>query len=41
VVMLGQRTSKFKKDKFSEWLEFLYATAALRGVHLESVDAGA
>lgn len=32
VVMLGQRTSKFPKEKFSEWLEFLKATAALRGV---------
>jgi hypothetical protein len=32
VVMLGKRTSKFTKDKFSDWLEFLHATAALRGV---------
>lgn len=32
VVMLGQRTSKFGKGKFSEWLEFLHATAAARGV---------
>lgn len=32
VVMLGQRTSKFGKREFSEWLEFLHATAALRGV---------
>ena len=32
VVMLGQRTSKFVKSEFSEWLEFLHATAALRGV---------
>jgi hypothetical protein len=36
VVMLGQRTSKFDKPQFSEWLEFLYATAALRGVNLEA-----
>lgn len=32
VVMLGQRTSKFGKKRFSEWMEFLVATAALRGV---------
>lgn len=32
VVMLGQRTSQFKKPEFSEWMEFLKATAALRGV---------
>lgn len=32
VVMLGQRTSKFGKKKFSEWLEFLNAVAAQRGV---------
>lgn len=35
VVMLGQRTSKFKKGEFSEWLEFLHAIAAQRGVMLE------
>jgi hypothetical protein len=32
VVMLGLRTSKMGKKRFSEWLEFLKATAALRGV---------
>jgi hypothetical protein len=32
VVMLGQRTSKFGKKEFSDWLEFLHATAADRGV---------
>jgi hypothetical protein len=32
VVMLGQRTSKYGKGKFSEWLEFLHASAAARGV---------
>lgn len=31
-VMLGQRTSKFSKKSFSEWLEFLNATATDRGV---------
>jgi len=34
VVMLGQRTSKFTKAEFSEWTEFLYATASARGVKL-------
>lgn len=34
VVMLGQRTSEFKKKKFSEWLEFLHAVAVERGVDL-------
>lgn len=28
VVMLGQRTSKFKKKEFGEWLEFLHYLAA-------------
>jgi hypothetical protein len=32
VVMLGQRTSKYGKRKFSEWLEFLHASAAARDV---------
>lgn len=32
VVMLGQRTSKYGKRKFSDWLEFLRAAAAARGV---------
>lgn len=32
VVMLGQRTSQFGKKKFGEWLEFLNAVAAMRGV---------
>ena len=32
VVMLGDRTSKFGKKQFSEWLEFLHAVAADRGV---------
>jgi hypothetical protein len=38
VVMLGKRTSKFTKAEFSEWLDFLNATAALRGVDLEPVS---
>ncbi len=32
VVMLGQRTSKFAKKEFSDWLEFLNSVAADRGV---------
>ena len=38
VVLLGQRTSKFTKAEFSDWIEFLYATAADRGVQLPSID---
>jgi hypothetical protein len=34
VVMLGQRTSKFNKAQFADFIEFLYATAADREVHL-------
>jgi len=34
VVMLGQRTSKFTKPQFSEWIEFLYSTAVERDVRL-------
>lgn len=32
VVMLGKRTSKFGKKKFSEWMEFLHAEAVEQGV---------
>lgn len=35
MVMLGSRTSKFSKAQFSEWLEFLNATAADRDVILD------
>lgn len=34
VVMLGQRTREFGKREFSDWLEFLHATAIERGVIL-------
>lgn len=34
VVMLGQRTREFSKAEFSDWLEFLHATAAIRGVSI-------
>lgn len=40
VVMLGQRTSKFTKSEFSEWIEFLYSVAADRGVILHSIGEG-
>lgn len=32
MVVLGARTSKFSKRQFSEWLEFLHAEAASRGI---------
>ena len=32
VVMLGKRTSKFSKKEFSDFLEFLHAVAAEKGV---------
>ncbi len=32
MVLLGARTSKFSKREFSDWLEFLHAAAAARGV---------
>ena len=38
VVMLGQRTSKFSKAQFSEWIEFLLCVAAERGVKLPALD---
>jgi hypothetical protein len=34
VVMLGLRTSKMGKKRFSEWIDFLKATAADRGVNV-------
>lgn len=36
VVLLGMRTSQMGKRRFSEWLEFLHAVAADRGVALEN-----
>ncbi len=32
IVMLGRRTSQFGKKKFAEWMEFLFAAAALKNV---------
>lgn len=37
VVMLGDRTKLFSVSEFSEWLEFLHATAVDRGVKLNHV----
>lgn len=34
MVMLGARTREFSKREFSEWLDFLNATAAARGIYL-------
>lgn len=39
MVLLGQRTSKFGKKQFSDWLEFLHATAAARDVDLNYREA--
>jgi hypothetical protein len=39
VVMLGLRTSKMGKARFSEWLDFLHATAADRGVNIDKAAA--
>ena len=39
VVMLGLRTSKMGKRQFSEYLEFLHATAADRGVTVYAKEA--
>lgn len=35
MVMLGMRTRDMGKREFSEWLDFLHATAAARGINLE------
>lgn len=39
IVLLGQRTSKYSKKKFAEFLEFIHATAADRDVDLEYMEA--
>jgi NinB protein len=41
VVMLGKRTSQYGKKKFSEWLEFLHAVAAMRGVAVSRDEVAA
>lgn len=35
VVMLGSRTAEFSKRKFSEFIEFIYAVGAQRGVRFQ------
>lgn len=32
LVMLGLRTRRFSKQRFSEWIDFLHAAAAERGI---------
>lgn len=39
MVMLGQRTKKFGKKKFSEFIDFIYAMGSLRGVIFEGDNA--
>ena len=39
MVMLGSRTSKFSVREMSEFLEFLHATAAARGVNVQYREA--
>ena len=39
VVMLGLRTSKMGKGRFSEWIEFLKATAVMREVEVYADEA--
>ena len=41
MVLLGQRTSKFDKQRFSEWLEFLNAAAVAHGVLVWEEEAHA
>ena len=41
VVMLGARTSQMGKKEFSEWLEFLNATAADRSISLSEPERAA
>ena len=39
IVMLGMRTSKMSKLQFSEWIEFLKATAAMREVAVYEMNS--
>lgn len=38
MILLGQRTSKFSKKKFSDWMEFLHAMAAEMDVDVNYLD---
>ena len=35
IVMLGRRTSKYEREKFSEWLEWLNAASVEMGVDVD------
>ena len=35
MILLGQRTSKFGKKTFGEWLEYLHAMAAQMDINLD------
>jgi hypothetical protein len=39
MVMLGMRTSKMGKREFAEFIDFINATAALRGVQIEHEES--
>ena len=39
MVLLGQRTSKFSKKEFSEWMEFLWSVATEKGVVVYEQEA--
>lgn len=41
VVMLGRRTSQYGKKRFSEFIEFIYAVGAERGVAFARNEAAA
>ena len=38
MVMLGQKTSKFGKKEFSDWIDFLKATATARDVRIDYME---
>ena len=40
-ILLGHRTKEFKKKEFSDWIEFLRATAVERDVNLEKTHGTA
>lgn len=39
MVLLGQRTSKFSVKEFSDWMEFIHATAVDRGVDIREEES--
>ena len=38
MVLLGQRTSRFSKREFSEWMEFLWSVVSERGVQVYEAE---